>query len=142
MNRREREREPPEIKMAYIDGLVHKVNEAFARSSVGRLFRLEGSGHVSSQPPEKVQTHALTALTRQEKALPNARFSTEIRAGLTTFFTMAYIISVNAVILKDSGGTCVCTDAADITCVKDAAYNECLLRVYNSADLSPVLPVV
>ncbi|KAK3352181.1 xanthine/uracil permease family protein-like protein, partial [Lasiosphaeria hispida] len=89
--------------------LVHKINEGIARTSVGRVFRLEGSGH--------------------EKALPNSRFSTEIRAGLTTFFTMAYIISVNAIILKDSGGTCVCTDATDITCANDAAYNTCLLEI-------------
>jgi len=73
---------------------------------------------------------------RQEKALPNTRFSTEIRAGLTTFFTMAYIISVNAVILKDSGGTCVCTDTTDITCLKDPAYNACLLGAYCSSSLS------
>ena len=33
---------------------------------------------------------------------------TEIRAGLVTFFTMAYIISVNASIVSDTGGTCVC----------------------------------
>ena len=27
--------------------------------------------------------------------IKNTRFTTEIRAGLTTFFTMAYIIAVN-----------------------------------------------
>lgn len=32
----------------------------------------------------------------QEKELKNAKFLTEIRAGLTTFFTMAYVIAVNA----------------------------------------------
>jgi AGZA family xanthine/uracil permease-like MFS transporter len=31
----------------------------------------------------------------QEKEIKSARFTTEIRAGLTTFFTMAYVISVN-----------------------------------------------
>jgi AGZA family xanthine/uracil permease-like MFS transporter len=31
----------------------------------------------------------------QGKEIKNARFTTEIRAGLTTFFTMAYVISVN-----------------------------------------------
>lgn len=63
--------------------------------------------------------------------MANSRFSTEIRAGLTTFFTMAYIISVNAVILKDSGGTCVCNDKTDITCIKDPEYNQCLLGAYD-----------
>ena len=31
----------------------------------------------------------------QEKEIEHARFTAEIRAGLTTFFTMAYVISVN-----------------------------------------------
>jgi len=95
--------------MGYFDALIEKLNQGFARSSIGRLFRLEGSGH--------------------ENTIPNTRFSTEVRAGLTTFFTMAYIISVNAVILKDSGGTCICTDKTDPTCQKDPAYNECLLQI-------------
>lgn len=58
--------------------------------------------------------------------MPNTRFLTELRAGVTTFFTMAYIISVNAVVLKDSGGTCVCSDADDVTCEQDLKYNLCL----------------
>jgi AGZA family xanthine/uracil permease-like MFS transporter len=35
-------------------------------------------------------------------------------------------LQVNAGILMDSGGTCVCTDAADPLCIKDADYNICL----------------
>lgn len=31
----------------------------------------------------------------QAKSFAGSKFTTEIRAGLTTFFTMAYIISVN-----------------------------------------------
>ena len=31
---------------------------------------------------------------------------TELRAGTVTFFTMGYILAVNAAILGDSGGTC------------------------------------
>jgi AGZA family xanthine/uracil permease-like MFS transporter len=31
----------------------------------------------------------------KDKEIRNARFTTEVRAGLTTFFTMAYIIAVN-----------------------------------------------
>jgi len=42
----------------YLDDLISKVNESFARSSIGRLFRLEGSGHVcfppSPSPPRLV----------------------------------------------------------------------------------------
>ncbi len=67
---------------------------------------------------------------------------TEIRAGLATFFAMAYIISVNATILTDSGGNCsflylttnltlnrrnVCLQRqTDPTCFKDVDYNFCL----------------
>ncbi|GCB27275.1 putative xanthine/uracil permease C887.17 [Aspergillus awamori] len=73
--------------MRYLDW-VHRVNLAVARSPVGWWFRLENSGH------------------------PNERkgsfFFTEMRAGLATFFAMAYIISVNATITSDTGGTCVC----------------------------------
>jgi xanthine/uracil/vitamin C permease (AzgA family) len=49
---------------------------AVAKSFIGRRFRLEFSGH------------------RFERK--GSRFLTEIRAGLATFFAMAYIISVNA----------------------------------------------
>ena len=32
---------------------------------------------------------------KQEKEIHGSKFLTELRAGLTTFFTMAYIIAVN-----------------------------------------------
>ncbi|KAK2809843.1 hypothetical protein FQN50_003484 [Emmonsiellopsis sp. PD_5] len=82
------------------------INGAVARSIVGRRFRLEGSGH------------------RYERK--GSRFLTEVRAGLTTFFAMAYIISVNSTILSQSGGTCVCNDSKDPTCAADLDYNLCL----------------
>ncbi|CAG5140763.1 uncharacterized protein ALTATR162_LOCUS782 [Alternaria atra] len=69
-----------------MSGFVHKANGAIARSIVGRYFRLEGSGH----PKERKGSY----------------FFTEFRAGLATFFAMAYIISVNSSIVSDSGGTC------------------------------------
>jgi len=69
-------------------GFVEKLNTAVARSPVGRWFMLEGSSH--------------------PKARANTRFSTEMRAGFATFVTMAYIISVNSLIISDTGGTCVC----------------------------------
>jgi AGZA family xanthine/uracil permease-like MFS transporter len=69
----------------------------------------------------------------QEKALPGSRFTTEIRAGITTFFTMAYIIAVNATVLSDSGGTCVCRDPTDPTCMGKNSfgtdYSMCVLGV-------------
>ncbi|KAD4585630.1 hypothetical protein E3N88_23231 [Mikania micrantha] len=37
-------------------------------------------------------------------------FTTELRAATATFLTMVYIITVNATILSDSGGTCTVSD--------------------------------
>ena len=86
---------------------VAKANQAVAESFVGKRFRLEGSGH------------------RLERK--GSRFFTEIRAGLATFFAMAYIISVNSNITSQSGGACVCEDTADDpTCDLDSAYMLCV----------------
>ncbi|POR35727.1 Xanthine/uracil/vitamin C permease [Tolypocladium paradoxum] len=69
----------------FIDGRI-------TTSRFGRLFRLSGTGH-----PDEIQ---------------GATFLREVRAGLTTFATMAYIIAVNvrlsASLLSQTGGTCVC----------------------------------
>ncbi|ETW76609.1 hypothetical protein HETIRDRAFT_442068 [Heterobasidion irregulare TC 32-1] len=62
-----------------------------------------------------------------EKERKGSRFLTEIRAGITTWAAMAYIISVNASIISDSGGTCVC--ATNDGCVTDAAYALCVTEV-------------
>ncbi|PMD20468.1 xanthine/uracil permease family protein-like protein [Hyaloscypha hepaticicola] len=88
---------------------VKTIDYRISKSTFGRVFRLDGSGH----PKER----------------RGSKFLTEIRAGLTTFFTMAYIIAVNASILTQSGGTCVCTDTADPTCATDVAYNDCLIGI-------------
>ncbi|KAI9741247.1 MAG: hypothetical protein M1834_002963 [Cirrosporium novae-zelandiae] len=87
-----------------------RIDNAVAPSAFGRFFHLETSGH--------------------EHEIKNSTFLTEIRAGLTTFFTMAYIISVNALVLTDSGATCVCNDAKDPTCTTDPDYRQCLLEVH------------
>ncbi|KAH9849108.1 permease family-domain-containing protein [Lenzites betulinus] len=84
-----------------------RLNAVVADSFVGRYFRLEGSGH----PKER----------------EGSRFLTEIRAGLTTWAAMAYIISVNAAILKDSGGTCEC--ATNDGCAADPTYLACVSDV-------------
>ncbi|KAG0360983.1 hypothetical protein BG005_009443 [Podila minutissima] len=86
-----------------------RLNNSVARSRVGKHFRLDGSG------------------ARRERA--GSKFTTEIRAGLTTFVTMAYIISVNSLIVADSGGTCKCNNgnnATDPACLTDPAYADCL----------------
>ncbi|KAJ0117706.1 inner membrane protein yieg [Diaporthe amygdali] len=76
-------------------------------STFGRVFRLGGCGH-----PQEIQ---------------DASFYTEIRAGLTTFATMAYIIAVNADILSETGGTCTCQPpfGPKDTCANEAEYQSC-----------------
>ncbi|KAG0332602.1 hypothetical protein BG000_009873 [Podila horticola] len=69
-------------------GFVTRLNSAVARSVVGKWFMLEGSSH----PRPRAGT----------------KFSTEMRAGFATFVTMAYIISVNSLIISDTGGPCIC----------------------------------
>lgn len=52
---------------------------------------------------------------------------TELRAGVVSFFAMAYILAVNSSIVSDSGGTCVCTNPteADPICATDPTYLLC-----------------
>ena len=83
---------------------VARLDQAVARSFMGSYFRLEGSGH----PLER----------------KGARFSTELRAGAVTFTAMAYILAVNASILSDSGGPCVCRGGGD-ECSNDPEYLSC-----------------
>ncbi|CAO3574783.1 unnamed protein product [Mortierella alpina] len=83
--------------------LLDVFNLAVARTSFGRHFQLEGSG------------------ARRERA--GSRFTTELRAGATTFVTMAYIISVNAMIVSHSGGPCKCKSE---DCDTDPEYTACL----------------
>ncbi|KAJ4343122.1 hypothetical protein N0V95_006737 [Ascochyta clinopodiicola] len=92
--------------MEFLRTRSERLNTFVGASTFGRVFRLEGCGH--------------------EKEMKNARFTTEIRAGLTTFFTMAYVISVNASILADSGGNCVCNDASDALCLNSDEYAVCV----------------
>ncbi|EPE05338.1 purine transporter [Ophiostoma piceae UAMH 11346] len=92
-------------KMAW----VHTANAKIAASPVGRWFRLEGSGH----PKERKGSY----------------FFTEIRAGLAAFFAMAYIIAVNASVVSDSGGNCICNDPEDISCSTNLEYALCVNEV-------------
>ncbi|KIK95712.1 hypothetical protein PAXRUDRAFT_140080 [Paxillus rubicundulus Ve08.2h10] len=87
--------------------LADRLNAQVADSPIGRWFRLEGSGH----PNER----------------EGSRFMTDVRAGLTTWAAMAYIISVNASIVSDSGGTCVCTGPN--YCATDETYLACVQEV-------------
>ncbi|KAJ5558203.1 hypothetical protein N7461_002175 [Penicillium sp. DV-2018c] len=93
-----------------INTWIHDTNLRIARSPVGKWFRLDGSGH----PKERKDSF----------------FFTEIRAGLATFFAMAYIISVNSTITSLTGGTCVCPqeDMGDF-CATNAEYALCTQEV-------------
>ncbi|RFU76947.1 mfs transporter, agza family, xanthine uracil permease [Trichoderma arundinaceum] len=81
------------------------VDKWLSTSLLGRLFRLAGSGH-----PDAIEG---TSVFR------------EIRAGLTTFATMAYIIAVNASILSQTGGTCDCSLANRLQCDTIPGYVDC-----------------
>lgn len=76
-----------------------------------------------------VGAHWLT-LTKKPRERKGSFFFTEIRAGLATFFAMAYIISVNATITSDTGGTCICPpeSQADL-CNSNTAYLLCVQEV-------------
>lgn len=66
----------------------------------------------------------------QRRERKGSYFFTEIRAGLATFFAMAYIVAVNASIIADSGGTCVCNGTkSDPTCDADSDYMLCVAGV-------------
>ncbi|KAN0078174.1 Permease family domain containing protein [Tylopilus felleus] len=84
-----------------------RLNAQVADSAIGRWFRLEGSGH----PRER----------------EGSRFMTDVRAGVTTWAAMAYIISVNASIISSSGGTCVCNNPGQ--CATDPEYLSCVQEV-------------
>ncbi|KAK4104809.1 hypothetical protein N658DRAFT_542115 [Parathielavia hyrcaniae] len=94
-----------------ISDLIHRMDSRVATSLVGRLFRLKGSGH--------------------PKEIRDAHLSTEIRAGITTFTTMAYVIAVNAFILAESGYHCHCAEPHDMqgNCANLAEWTECYNEV-------------
>ncbi|PIM97685.1 hypothetical protein CDL12_29842 [Handroanthus impetiginosus] len=89
------------------------LDEAISKSKVGKFFKLEAR---------------------------KTSFTRELRAATATFLTMAYIISVNATILADSGGTCSmsdCTSPKNQTAGPDCmlkpnlGYQNCLAKLKN-----------
>lgn len=81
---------------------VDNLNDAIARSRIGKWFRLDGCGH---------------PLQRQ-----GSKFTTEMYAGMITAASMLYILGVNSSILSDTGGPCVCNATP---CTADAVYQMC-----------------
>ena len=69
-------------------------------------------------------------MDKQPRERKGSYFFTELRAGLATFFAMAYIIAVNASIVSDTGGTCVCHGGADDPiCQNNDEYALCVLAI-------------
>ncbi|KAI6246383.1 Efflux pump [Erysiphe necator] len=96
--------------MTRITDTFQAIDEQVSRTTFGRVFRFDGSGH--------------------DKEIKDSYFFTEIRAGIITFFTMAYIIAVNSSILTESGATCVCVPThGDVFCDRNSLYNSCLIDV-------------
>ncbi|KAK6212407.1 hypothetical protein LQW54_005360 [Pestalotiopsis sp. IQ-011] len=89
---------------AIVRGLHCRAQDRVTGSFVGKYFRIDKSGH--------------------EDEIPGTTITKEIRAGLITFATMAYIIAVNSSVLAETGGNCVCDDMID-HCRNDLVYAAC-----------------
>ncbi|GAB4860522.1 Adenine/guanine permease azg2 [Ancistrocladus abbreviatus] len=91
------------------ENMGRNLNESVSKSMVGRYFKLDAR---------------------------KSCFTKELRAATATFLTMIYIITVNAAIIADSGGTCSASDcspppheaAATPDCVlkPNTGYDKCL----------------
>ncbi|KAI5460805.1 permease [Mariannaea sp. PMI_226] len=84
---------------------IDALDKRLCSSAFGRFFRLNGSGH-----SEEISGSSLFG---------------ELRAGVTTFTTMAYIIAVNSSILSQTGGPCECDLKNRLDCDLIASYREC-----------------
>ncbi|CAB5375962.1 unnamed protein product [Rhizophagus irregularis] len=100
-------------------GRISKLNHYVAASPIGKYFRLDGS---------------LSPLSRE-----GTKFTTEVRAGIATFFTMAYIITVNSAIIADSGGSCECNNKLNKSCIGDETYEKCLGIIKHDLIISTAL---
>ncbi|KAK1363233.1 adenine/guanine permease AZG2 [Heracleum sosnowskyi] len=87
------------------------INQSIAQTKVGNYFKLDAR---------------------------NTCFTTELRAATATFLTMAYIITVNATIISDSGGPCSVSDCSapvnqtvglDCRMKPNDGYEMCLSKV-------------
>ncbi|EEF51859.1 adenine/guanine permease AZG2 [Ricinus communis] len=79
--------------------MVTGFNDAVSKSKIGRYFKLEAR---------------------------KSSFTNELRAGTATFLTMAYIITVNATIIADSGVMCSVADCS--APVNQIASPDCVLK--------------
>ncbi|CAH0044246.1 unnamed protein product, partial [Clonostachys solani] len=70
-------------------------DEWLTNSRLGRLFHLEGTGKVKENNIPSTSSRVSAAINQSNPEKSRSTFFREIRAGLTTFATMAYIIAVN-----------------------------------------------
>ena len=108
-------------------------------------------------PPPQPQKHSLptrlntyistTRLGKHFKLTDrNTTFTTELRAGTTTFLTMAYILAVNASILTDSGGPCTISNCLTLCSDPTVPLSNCtppthrVVKPTNSCKFHPVDP--
>ncbi|XP_047309496.1 adenine/guanine permease AZG2 [Impatiens glandulifera] len=87
--------------------MLKRLNETVSNNKIGKFFKL------------------------QER---KTCFTQELRAATATFLTMAYIITVNATILTDSGGPCSVSDCSppaspQCTMEPNPGYQNCLSKV-------------
>ncbi|KAJ9084457.1 hypothetical protein DSO57_1024241 [Entomophthora muscae] len=89
--------------------MLQGLNARVANSWVGLFFKLRGS--TSARPRD-------------------TDFITEIKAGISTFLAMSFIIAVNSALVAESGATCECNPPPGATgpaliCVGDVVYSAC-----------------
>ncbi|CAJ0551132.1 Ff.00g110620.m01.CDS01 [Fusarium sp. VM40] len=99
------EAEATRSRFCGVRDFLDNVDAYVTTSRLGYFFHLSGSGH-----PD---------------AITGSTFFREMRAGITTFATMAYIIAVNASLLSMTGGTCVCNLEDRHECDKIDSYMSC-----------------
>ncbi|KAL3818595.1 hypothetical protein ACJIZ3_004500 [Penstemon smallii] len=103
------------------ESIRKRLDESISKSKVGKFFKLEAR---------------------------KSSFTKELRAATATFLTMAYIITVNATILADSGGTCTISDCTapsnqtpsqDCTLKPNVGYQKCLAKLKNDLIVATAL---
>ncbi|KAH7242381.1 permease family-domain-containing protein [Fusarium tricinctum] len=99
------EAEATRSRFCGVRDFLDNVDAYLTTSRLGYFFHLSGSGH-----PD---------------AIAGSTFFREMRAGITTFATMAYIIAVNASLLSMTGGTCICNLEDRHECDKIDSYMSC-----------------
>nr|GAT57716.1 predicted protein [Mycena chlorophos] len=118
------------------------VNAHVADSFIGRWFRLEGSGHPKERVGSRFLTEIRAGVTTWVRINPPLPASSYCSAGCVShghefqsvywsfpLAAMAYIISVNASILSDSGGTCVCPTNDACPTGSNSVYDSCVNEV-------------